>query len=390
MKHVFLEVAHTQEQKHGQTICGDVFLSRRDEVSGRTIACLADGMGSGVKANILANMTATMALKFVESHMDIAHAAEIIRDSLPVCSVRKIGYSTFSIVDHIPGESTRVIEMGNPHLLAFARNEVLSPDYREIGDPDHPESLMRIYTIASRPELRLFVVSDGVSQAGLGTEAYPLGWRMDNCRDFVRQCINDDQSISAAALSRRVVRKAVNEDLHHQAGDDTSCAVFYFREPRKLLVCTGPPYDRRRDADIARIVDTFPGRIAICGGTTAEILSRELDRPLKMNLSHVQAGIPPMSSMQGVDLVTEGILTLTRVNQILQNGGRGYDENGPRKMANLLLGSDEIEFIVGTRINEAHQDPNLPEDLEIRRNIIKNITGILQKKHLKKTNIRYV
>ncbi|MFW6286301.1 MAG: SpoIIE family protein phosphatase, partial [Candidatus Sumerlaeota bacterium] len=178
MKELFLEVGYAQERKHGQATCGDVFISRRDENSGRIIACLADGMGSGVKANILATMTATMALKFVESHMDIVHAAEIIRDSLPVCSVRKIGYSTFTIIDHMPGEPTRVIEMGNPPLMVYAGGELRSPECEAIKDPETPDGGMRIYRIPTRPEDRLVVISDGVSQAGLGTEAYPLGWRV--------------------------------------------------------------------------------------------------------------------------------------------------------------------------------------------------------------------
>ncbi|MFW6303507.1 MAG: SpoIIE family protein phosphatase [Candidatus Sumerlaeota bacterium] len=390
MKEIFLEVAHAQERKHGQATCGDVFISRRDEASGRIIACLADGMGSGVKANILATMTATMALKFVESHMDIVHAAEIIRDSLPVCSVRKIGYSTFTIVDHMPGEPTRVIEMGNPPLMVFAGDELRNPQYEEIEDPKTPDGGMRIYRIQTRPQDRLVVISDGVSQAGLGTEAYPLGWRVESCRDFALECIEEDRNISASALSRRIVRKANSKDLHHHPGDDTTCGVFYYREPRKLLVCTGPPYDRKRDRDIARMVRDYDGRVAICGGTTAEIVARELERPLKMDLSQRNAGLPPMSKMEGVNLVAEGILTLTRVQQLMERGGGGYDESGPSLMTNLLLDSDEIEFIVGTRINEAHQDPSLPEDIEIRRNIIKNITRILKERHLKKATVRYV
>ncbi len=95
----FIEVDSCQRAKNGQLISGDVFLSENVKEEGRIVSVLSDGLGSGVKASVLATMTATMALKFAVSPMDIQASAEVIMDTLPICSVRQVSYSTFTVAD---------------------------------------------------------------------------------------------------------------------------------------------------------------------------------------------------------------------------------------------------------------------------------------------------
>ena len=117
---VFVEVDFSQENKAGQAAAGDVFLSQRDKDDDRIVCILADGLGSGIKANVLATLTATMAMKYVTSDIDPQKAAEIIMATLPVCSTRKIGYSTFTIIDILPDRQVKIIEYDNPPYMLIS------------------------------------------------------------------------------------------------------------------------------------------------------------------------------------------------------------------------------------------------------------------------------
>jgi len=174
--------------------------------------------------------------------------------------------------------------------------------------------------------------------------------------------------------------------------DDTSCATIYFRNPRKLLVCTGPPYEENKDAELASAVRDFDGKRIISGATTADIISRELNIPIEDSMSFDDPDLPPISYMEGIDLVTEGILTLTKVTRILKDYNSSYPiGKGPAdKIFSLFRESDKIRFIIGTRINIAHQDPSLPVDLEIRRTVVKRMGKILEEKYLKTVTIEYI
>jgi hypothetical protein len=158
-----------------------------------------------------------------------------------------------------------------------------------------------------------------------------------------------------------------------------------------LLVATGPPIDPARDADIARAVDRFPGKTVLAGGTTANLVARELGRRVRVDLHNRDPEIPPVSHMNDVDLITEGTITVSRVVELLESGTRDPARiNGATMLLDRLLASDEIHFIVGTKINEAHQNPSVPMELEIRRNLIKRLCTTLEERYLKHTTIRFV
>ncbi|MCC8035601.1 MAG: hypothetical protein LIO77_06695 [Rikenellaceae bacterium] len=161
---------------------------------------------------------------------------------------------------------------------------------------------------------------------------------------------------------------------------------------RKLLVCSGPPVEERSDAVLAKIIDQFDGRKVICGGTTSNIVSRELGRPVRVNIGNDGSGLPPSSHMEGVDLVTEGVLTLGRVKHLLETGGENpIAENSPAgDIARMMVQSDDIEFVVGTGMNPVHNDPSLPIELVLRRNIIGEIARILESKYKKVISLNYL
>lgn len=388
---LFVDLGYSQRCKHGEDICGDAFKYRKSDDDARLVAVLSDGLGSGVKANILASMTATMALKFeTESEADIFHTAEIMMNALPICRIRKISYATFTIVNAGLNGNTRIIEMGNPEFILLRNGEVQKLPYDELESSKWENRTIKVYEFTIEAADRLIFFSDGISQAGMGSTAYPLGWRVKGCAEFVRKTIQEKPEISSHEFAEEILREALRKEPGFVNGDDMTCAVIYFRHPRKMLLFTGPPYDRKNDVECAELVKNFAGDKVICGGTSAEIISRELKRELKMDLLKLNTGMPPMSYMEGIDLVTEGIFTLTKAASYLENYDGVHHDDPAGKLVDIILRNDIIDILVGTRINEAHQDPNLPLDLEIRRSIIKRISRVLESNFLKKVNIRYV
>ncbi|MGD9638707.1 MAG: SpoIIE family protein phosphatase [Alphaproteobacteria bacterium] len=387
---LYIEIESAQETKHNQVICGDAIFSCKIPNEQRIVSVLSDGLGSGVKANVLASMTSRMAAKFIAGNMEILRSSEIIMEALPICQVRKISYATFTIIDCTAGGNTRVFEMDNPPMLFIRDGKSIPLPFEELSSPKWEKRKIRVYEFETKPEDRIIVFSDGISQAGLGNRAYPLGWRNEGCEKFVLNIINNDKNISARSLARMIIDEAKTKEIGEVAGDDMSCTVVYFRKPRKLLLLSGPPFDENKDSEIAETFNNYEGKKAICGGTSANIIERELELKSRIDTSTIDKEIPAASIMERVDLVTEGILTLTKVAQILEDEIWPKKKNAAVKLADLLLDSDIIEFMVGTRINNAHQDPNLPVDLEIRRNIIKRINKVLTEKYLKETTIKFI
>ncbi|MBP7310871.1 MAG: SpoIIE family protein phosphatase [Candidatus Cloacimonetes bacterium] len=391
MNGYFLEADYYQICKHGYKSCGDSFYSLK--TGNRVICVLADGLGSGIKASVLATLTTTMAAGFINSNMDIKRAAEIILETLPVCSYRHIGYSTFTIIDATYDGKVRIIEHDNPPYALIRNGSIQKVEKQEISIHSFRKSHLYYSEIDTLPEDRIVYYSDGVSQSGMGLPHLPLGWKESGVEQYLCSLLNENSRISAGEISKRTAHKARELD-GNKAADDITCAALYLREPRRTIVFTGPPYKKEHDAVMAAMSQNFTGKKVICGGTTSMILSRELGIPVKVNLKEIKYNqeIPPTATMKGFDLVTEGTITLSRCLRALDEDANLdlMPDNAVKRLMKILLDSDIIDFVVGTKINEAHQDPALPKDLEIRRNLMKQYSQVLEKKYLKTTNIVFV
>ena len=387
---MFIDIYCSKMKKYSKNAYGDYFVSKRTPDEARLIAVLSDGLGSGIKANILSCMTATMLLRFIEEQqIFIRKAAEIIMNSLPVCKVRHISYSTFSAIDVNDDGHARIVEEGNPEFIWLRNNEVMQPDYEIIQSKTFKNRKMKIYRIDLKLGDRLVFCSDGVTQAGLGGGRLKLGLRRDGLIVLLKDKIQEHPDISSSELSQYLVNQARNIETDRNPKDDISACVLYFREPRQSLVFTGPPYHQSKDAEYARMFDNFKGKKAVCGGTTANLISRELNKPITMDATISIGKLPSCSYMDGIDLVTEGVLTLTKTLEYLEAGTTDID-NAAGKLVNFLLDSDCINFMVGAKLNQAHYDPSLPVEIEIRKNIIKKISDVLQNKYFKKVTIQYM
>lgn len=317
-------------------------------------------------------------------------------DTLPVDSVRNISYSTFTIIDVDSDGEAKIVEFDNPPLLLVRDNKVtrIKTDdtiiKRKAEGDRQDERLIKMSNLTLKKEDRLICFSDGVSQSGIGNRDMPFGWE-DGIDEFIEELVKKNPKISARELSMRIVKQAELNDIL-KPKDDTSCVVLYVREPRRLLICTGPPFSENKDKYLAEIVSHYKGKKIVCGGTTSQILSRELKREITVNIDDIAAGLPPSSQMEGIDLMTEGIITLGALSELLRKGmNNNLTGEGPAwEIYRMILDADIIDLVVGTKINVAHQDPSLPVELEIRRNVVKNIAVLLEERFMKEVRLKFI
>lgn len=395
MKDSFLEISHHHASKKGQSAPGDVFQSIKCD-DGRIVSVLSDGLGSGIKAGVLATLTATMVARCVASDIPLRRVAEFVMRSLPVCSERRISYATFTILDVSPSGKVRVVEYDNPPYALVRDGLLVEPIKTELRLPGSKkgargDAILRLSNFDARPGDRIALYSDGVTQAGMGTKAWPLGWGDVAAQDRTAAFTAENPDISARDLAKSVVREAIAKD-GWSAKDDITCGVAYWRHPRRLLVLTGPPVSKEKDKEMTRLFTIFEGRKVISGGTTANIIARETGGKITVDIRQLDPEIPPCSELSGADLVTEGILTLARLASLLESDQTDtpIQKNAAGRLLEMMLDSDVIHFLVGTRINEAHQDPTMPVELEIRRNVVKRIAAALETRHLKETKVSYI
>ena len=385
---MFIDIDCSQKKKYNQNAYGDFFKSERFTDMNRVVAVLSDGLGSGIKADILACMTSTMLLKFLKENADIEKSCEIIMNSLPVCKVRGISYSTFSAIDCYDDGKAIIVEEGNPDFIWIRDGEVLKPECTIIESKNFKNRKMRVYDIKIELNDRIIFCSDGATQVAMGTKTYPLGLERDGLINIILSKLKMDKNISSSELSNYLIKQIELIAPDKKLLDDTSIVSIYCREPRESLVFTGPPYHIEKDNYYANTFKNFKGKKAIAGGTTANIISRELNIPVKTDLSLNVGNLPGIYCMDGVDLVTEGILTLTKTMEYLEDNN--YQNDAAGKLMRFMLDSDCISFLVGAQLNQAHYDPNLPIEIEIRKNIVRKIAKILEDKYLKKIKVQFV
>lgn len=388
-----IEVDVHQLKRHGQVVCGDVFHSRQIKAEGRSILVLSDGIGHGIKANVLATLTASMALNYTSFHTKPEVAANIFMRALPKSREGKENYATFTIIEIEEGGQVRIINYDNPRTLIFRRGQIFQP--KEFQIPIRGEEnigkILRIREFTPILEDRIVFMTDGVEQSGLGSKKFPTGWGLENVLTFTEKQLARDPEQSAGKLARKILNQASMNDAF-ELRDDASCGVIYFRKPREFMLITGPPFYKIKDTDFVKRIQEFPGKKIICGGTTAEIIARELDLGVEIQHRFSEKTLPPAAKMEGFEIVTEGVITLGRVEEILENysSDMRLGESPPEEVVKLLIQHDIIHIIVGTRINWAHQDPDQPVELELRKSVVRRIIRLLENRFFKKVTLELV
>ena len=386
---MFIKIGKSSLKKDNQNACGDCILTKRYKDSDKITAVLSDGLGSGIKANILSTMTSVMLSGFAENNADLVKSAEIVMNSLPVCKVRNISYSTFSVVVADNEGNVNIIEEGNPDFIYYTKGNIVEQTPEIIDSKNHKDRHLKIYNLTLEENDVLVFVSDGVTQAGLASEQLRDGITRDGLKRIVKEYIEKTPDFNSDDLAGHIrnIAKYVSGD--HMPQDDISALILKAATPKKALIYTGPPYNSDKDFEWARIFDEFEGKKGVAGGTTAGILARELNREIYIN-QNSEGSLPAVSFMEGADIVTEGILTLTRVSEYLSDGDFEDKKDAAKDLIDFLLDADCIDFVVGAKVNSAHYDPNLPIEIELRRDVVKKISKTLKDKYLKKVAIQYM
>jgi hypothetical protein len=388
-----VEIDIEQKKPKDQVACGDVFLSKLIKEDGRTILVLSDGVGHGVKASVLASLTATMALNYATFHTKPDIAARIIMNALPKSSDGLENYATFTLIEIEADGKVKIINYDNPKTIILRGNNILNPTeyHLEIQGLENAGKILRCREFQSRKEDRMIFMTDGITQSGLGSKRFPMGWGRDTVEEFVISQVSRMPEISATKLAKKIINQA-NMNDEFDLKDDTTCGVIYFREPREFMLITGPPFYKIKDYEFVNNIKNFKGKKVICGGTTSEIIARELELELSSDHEFYKTALPPKSKMDGFELVSEGLLTIGKVEEILENytSETRLGDSSADDIVRFLLDHDIIHLIVGTRINWAHQDPDQPVELEIRKVVVKRIIKLLEEKFFKEVRPDYV
>lgn len=374
------EIYFESINKYGEELCGDKVEVIKSPL--KTIFVFADGLGSGVKANILATLTTKIAATMLKEGSLIEDTVKTIVATLPVCRVRKIAYSTFTIVEISADGKCSIINYDNPPVFFIRNGKVLDipVKHREIDGKIIKES--HIYL---KENDVIVVVSDGIVHAGVGG-ILNLGWQWENIANYLEKIIkNDTKPVEIVKLLVTITNNLYME----RAGDDSTCAAIKIISPQKVNIMAGPPLNPEDDVNVVNSFIKKPGKKIVCGGTTAQIVAKNLNKPLITSLEFIDPDVPPIAHIDGIDLVTEGVLTLTKTLEKLNNIFSGEIElnellhhkkmDAATRLAIMLLEATDISFIIGNAINPAHQNPDFPKNLSIKQNVINGIVNILEK-----------
>ena len=389
MNDLCADIGYKSINHYGEQLCGD-HVDVVEPSDDSTVIVLSDGLGSGVKASILSTLTSKIISTMLAEGLSLEECVETIAATLPVCSVRGVAYSTFTIIHLKNNQVAELIQYDNPHAIVIRDEQVW----------DYPKTEMniggkKIYkSVIKLQENDIFIaMSDGCPHAGIGT-AYNFGWKREDIASFMESLSH--AGYTAKTLSTMLVDEC--DKLYGQKpGDDATACVVRIRKREPMNMLFGPP-SNRDDAD--RMMSLFfskEGKHIICGGTTSSIAAKFLRKPLKASLNFEISDVPPIAEIEGVDLVTEGVIT---VNKVLEYAKDYLGENkhyehwsfkrdGASLICRLLFEeATDINFYVGRAVNPAHQNPDLPINFNIKMNLVEELSKCL-KKMGKKIKVSY-
>lgn len=386
MNDLCVDIGFKSINHYGEQLCGDhVDVVEQGENS--SVVVLADGLGSGVKASILSTLTSKIISTMMAEGLSVGDCVETIAATLPVCSVRGVAYSTFTIVHVVDNEHAEMIEFDNPQVVVLREG---SPYLYHRTEMNVCGKKVYKSFIQLKDGDIFILMSDGCPHAGLGTK-YNFGWKRDDIISFMLPYVYC--GYTAKTLSTILVDEC-NNLYGNKPGDDTTACVIKVRKREPVNLLFGPP-SNKDDAD--RMMALFfskEGKHIVCGGTTSSIAAKYLGKELKPTLEFVRSDVPPIAEIEGVDLVTEGVITMNKVVEYARDALKentlyekwSFGKDGASLICRMLFEeATDINFYVGRAINPAHQNPDLPINFNIKMNLVEELSSCLKQmgKHIK-------
>ena len=379
MNNLCADIGYKSIYHYGEELCGDhVDIVEQNEDS--MVIVLADGLGSGVKASILSTLTSKIISTMMAAGLPLEECVSTIAATLPVCSVRGVAYSTFTIIHIKDNETAEIIQYDNPHVILI----------RDNVNFDYPKTEMnidgkRIYksTIKLCENDIFIAMSDGCPHAGIGT-AFNFGWKREDIAAFMETISHC--GYTAKTLSTILVDEC-NKLYGNRPGDDATACIVKIRKREPMNMLFGPPSNRSDGDRMMSLFFSKEGKHIICGGTTSSIAAKYLGKTLKPSLNFERSDIPPIAELEGVDLVTEGVITVNRVLEYAKDyldKNESYEQwsfkrDGASLISRLLFEeATDINFYVGRAINPAHQNPDLPINFNIKMNLVEELSACLK------------
>ena len=380
MNDLCADIGYKSINHFGEELCGD-HVDIVEENENSTVIVLADGLGSGVKASILSTLTSKIISTMMAEGLPLEECVSTIAATLPVCSVRGVAYSTFTIIHIKNNDVAEIIQYDNPHVIII----------RDDQNYDYPKTEMNIdgkkifKSVVNLKENDIFVaMSDGCPHAGIGM-LYNFGWQRKDIIDFVETLA--PAGYTAKTLSTMLVDEC-NKLYGGQPGDDATACVVRIRKREPMNMLFGPPSNRDDSDRMMSLFFSKEGKHIICGGTTSSIAAKFLGKELRPTLNFEKSDVPPIAEIDGVDLVTEGVITVNKVLEYAKDylgDNRFYEHwsfkrDGASLISRLLFEeATDINFYVGRAINPAHQNPDLPINFSIKMNLVSELSECLKK-----------
>ena len=380
MNDLCADIGYKSINHHGEQLCGD-HIDVVEPGDDSTVIVLSDGLGSGVKASILSTLTSKIISTMLAEGLSLEECVETIAATLPVCSVRGVAYSTFTIIHLKNNQSAELIQYDNPLTIIIRDEQVW----------DYPKTEMTIggkkifKSVIKLQENDIFIaMSDGCPHAGIGA-GYNFGWKRDDIAAFM-------ESLSHAGYTAKTLSTMLVDECDklygHEPGDDATACVVRIRKRVPMNLMFGPPASRDDNDRMMSLFFSKEGKHIICGGTTSSIAAKYLRKPLKATLNFEMSDVPPIAELEGVDLVTEGVITVNKVVEYAHDylgENLKYDhwsikQDGASQICKLLFEeATDINFYVGRAINPAHQNPDLPINFHIKMNLVEELSKCLRK-----------
>lgn len=379
MNNLCADIGYKSINHYGEELCGD-HIDVIEQPDGSTIIVLADGLGSGVKASILSTLTSKIISTMLSSGLSLESCVETMVATLPICSIRGVAYSTFSIIHIKNNEYAELIQYDNPQIIVIRDNQVYNYPKQEliISEKKIVKSIIKLNEGDS-----IIAMSDGCPHAGIGL-AYNFGWKIEEIADFM--ITMNYGGYTAKTMSTMLIDEC-NKLYGFEPGDDATACVVKIRKREPVNILFGPSSDKNDSNRMMSLFFSKEGKHIICGGTTSSIAARYLGKKVEATLSFDKSDIPPIGKIEGVDLVTEGVITMNRVVEYAKDyveENKLYDiwcfkKDGASLISRLLFEeATDINFYVGRAINPAHQNPNLPINFSIKMNIVEELTKYLK------------